>query len=268
VKQPKTGKKIATRQKSPTSGSLAPTLPGWLPPLVIFLATIAVFYPALRNGFVEWDDYDTLIENPLYRGLGWSELRWMFTTFKMGHYQPLSWMTFALDYLLWGLDPFGYHLSNLLIHAGNAVIFYFIALRLLTLAWSGASMPKASALRAAAGFAALVFAIHPLRVESVAWVTERRQVLSGFLLLWVTFCYLRANAIPITAGRRRQWMAAALIIYVFSLLAEAIGVATPRSVVGSAVDSCWASIGSRSSSLHWAPLRYEQRTSPWTGNPA
>jgi protein O-mannosyl-transferase len=227
VKQPKTGKKIVARPKAPTSGGLATSLAGWLPPLVIFLATIAAFFPALRNGFVEWDDYDTLIENPFYRGLGWSELRWMFTTFKMGHYQPLSWVTFALDYLLWGLDPFGYHLSNLFIHAANAVIFYFIALELLSLVWSGASMPKASALRAAAGFAALVFAIHPLRVESVAWVTERRQVLSGFLLLWGIFCYLRANTAPITADRRRQWMAAAVIIYAFSLLAEAIGVTFP-----------------------------------------
>src|SRR5574341_1256623 len=66
----------------------------WLAPPLIALLTIAAFLPTLRNGFVNWDDTVLLSGNPHYRGLGWTQLRWMFTTFHMGHYQPLSWLTY------------------------------------------------------------------------------------------------------------------------------------------------------------------------------
>ncbi len=72
--------------------------------------------------------------NPRYRGLAWANLRWMFTTLHMGHYQPLSWATLALDHLLWGMAPWGYHLTSLLLHAANAILFYLVCLRLLRLA--------------------------------------------------------------------------------------------------------------------------------------
>ncbi len=199
----------------------------WLPPLLIALVTVAAFFPALHNEFVDWDDYYTLVENPSYRGLGWTQLRWMLTTFKMGHYQPLSWMTFGLDYLLWGLNPFGYHLSNLFLHATNAALFYFVTLRLLSLALSSPSMSKDPGLRVAAGFATLIFAIHPLRVESVAWVTERRDVLSGFFFLWTILCYLRAAAVGETDHNRWRWMVGAVVVYSLSLLAKASGVTLP-----------------------------------------
>src|SRR4029450_10803076 len=88
-------------------------------PLLVALVTLTAFIPALWNEFVGWDDYELLVTNLNYRGLGWDQLRWMFTTFHTGHYQPLSWMTFALDYLLWGMNPFGYHLTNLALHAAN-----------------------------------------------------------------------------------------------------------------------------------------------------
>src|SRR5438128_9498077 len=87
-------------------------------------------------------------------------------------------MTLGLDYLLWGMNPFGYHLTSLLLHAANAVVFFFIVRRILTRALPSPA-ERGHALAVSAGVAALVFAIHPLRVESVAWVTERRDVLSG-----------------------------------------------------------------------------------------
>ena len=103
----------------------AARLASYLIPGLVALITFVVFSPALRNGFVNWDDLETLVENQNFRGLTWSHLRWMFTTFHMGHYQPLSWVTFSLDYLLWGMDPFGYHLTNILLHSANAVLFLF-----------------------------------------------------------------------------------------------------------------------------------------------
>jgi hypothetical protein len=73
--------------------------------LVVLLSTCAAFLPVLWNGFVDWDDDKTLTQNPHYRGLGWTQLRWMFTTFHAGHYQPLGWVTFGLDYVVWGTEP-------------------------------------------------------------------------------------------------------------------------------------------------------------------
>ena len=167
----------------------AARLASYLIPGLVAVITFIVFSPALRNGFVNWDDLETLVENQNFRGFTWSHLRWMFTTFHLGHYQPLSWLTFSLDYLLWGMDAFGYHLTNILLHSANAVLFYFVTLRLLEIA---TPISSAVVLMLAAGFSALVFAIHPLRVESVAWATERRDVLSGFFLLLAVLSYLKA----------------------------------------------------------------------------
>jgi hypothetical protein len=90
------------------------------------------------------------------------------------------------------MEPFGYHLTNLVLHAANTALFYLLALRLLSLALSRPPSASDLGLRMAAGFAALFFSIHPLRVESVAWATERRDVLSGFFFLATILCYLRA----------------------------------------------------------------------------
>jgi len=157
--------------------------------------TFFAFLPTLQNGFVEWDDQYNFLLNTSYRGLGWTQLRWMFTAFHTGHYTPLPWITLGADYLVWGLDPFGYHLTNLLLHAANAIVVYLLALRLL-----GSTVPGAAArprpLRAAAALVALVFSLHPLRVESVAWATERRDVLCGLFYLLAVLVYLRRAQDP------------------------------------------------------------------------
>ena len=201
--------------------------PGWLVPVAIFFLTLAAFFPALQNGFVNWDDDIILLQNPHYRGLGWAQLRWMFTDLSMGHYQPLSWVTLGLDYLVWGMDPFGYHLTSLLLHGANAVIFYFIVLRLLSLAMPSSAERGDFGLQLAAAFAALLFALHPLRVESVAWATERRGVLAGLFFLLSLLCYLRAHDIPEGSRKRLRWMSAAVAAYGLSLLSKASGVALP-----------------------------------------
>jgi tetratricopeptide (TPR) repeat protein len=226
-----TGKKLkAERRLRPeevamTSGRM-PRISCWFVPALIVLLTFTVFFPVLKNGFVNWDDDKILLENPNYRGLGWTQLRWMFTTFHGGHYQPLTWVTFGLDYLLWGMEPFGYHLTSLILHVANAILFYFLALGLFSVALSKLTASMGLGLRLAAGFAALLFAIHPLRVESVAWATERRDVLSGLFLFLTILCYLRANTV--SDGRvRAQWLTAAVVVYGLSLLSKAIGVTLP-----------------------------------------
>ena len=144
--------------------------------------------PALRGEFVAWDDPTNFVNNPSYRGLGLTQLWWMLTSVD-GVWIPLTWVTFGLDYVLWGMQPAGYHLTSLVLHALAGAIAYFVARRLL-MAAAPAPAPRA-ALRFAAATAALLFAVHPLRAESVAWITERRDVLCGVFFLLAVLCYLR-----------------------------------------------------------------------------
>lgn len=199
----------------------------WFMPAVVFLATFASFFPVLSNGFVEWDDYENLVNNLNYRGLGWSQLLWMFTTFHMGPYQPLSWLTLGLDYLLWGMNPTGYHFTSLLIHAANGVVFYFICRWLLgaTLCPGGGEISWT--LSFSSGIAALLFALHPMRVESVAWATERRDVLSGLFFFGTVYCYLEACSSQTGGGRRQLWVGGTLLLYFLSLLSKAITMTLP-----------------------------------------
>ena len=198
----------------------------WLAPLLVALFTLAAFLPALQNQFVNWDDKDNFLDNPHYRGLGWTHLRWMWTT-HLGHYIPLTWMTLGLDYLLWGMNPVGYHLTNLLLHAANAVVFFFVVRRLLTRALPSPS-ERGYALAVSAGVAALVFAIHPLRVESVAWVTERRDVLSGLFYLVAILLYLRACE---RGARGRGWYWLSVAVFVGALLSKSMVVNLPVVLV-------------------------------------
>jgi Flp pilus assembly protein TadD len=164
---------------------------GILVPLAIFAITGAVFVPALQGQFLNWDDFVNFSANPYYRGLGWTQIRWMFTATLMGHYIPLTWMSLGFNFVLGGMNPWGYHLGNLLLHASNATLVYLIARRLIA-AIDGCAQEAGAgaALALASAFSALLFGVHPLRVESVAWITERRDVLCGFFFLLTVLAYL------------------------------------------------------------------------------
>jgi tetratricopeptide (TPR) repeat protein len=140
----------------------------------------------------------------------------------MGHWIPVTWLTFGLDHALWGMDPFGYHLTNVLLHAANAALFYLLALRLLRLARPAAG---AASIGLGALVAALFFAVHPLRVESVAWVTERRDVLSALFYLLTVLAYLRACAAE--GPPRRRWLLASLGAYTLGLLSKSMIMSLP-----------------------------------------
>jgi Flp pilus assembly protein TadD len=194
--------------------------------LGLVLAVVVVFAHALYNEFVQWDDPINLVNNPSFRGLGWAQIRWMFTTTLMGHYIPVTWLTFGLDYVLWGMEPSGYHLTNLVLHTINVVLFYYLALRLLVRA-----LPWATTLeiRAGAALAALFFGIHPLRAESVAWATERRDVLSGLMFLASVSCYVASTQWE--GWKRRRRLTAALLFFVLSLLSKSITMTLPAALL-------------------------------------
>jgi protein O-mannosyl-transferase len=192
-------------------------------PLVIAALTFAAFLPVLHNGFVSWDDDKNFVENPHFRGLGLEQLHWMWTTFHMGHYVPLSWMTLGADYSLWGMNPGGYHLTSLMLHAANAVVVFFLARTLLASNARKASGDEDVPVTLAAAFAALVFALHPLRVESVAWATERRDVLSGLFFFLSILIYMKSRELPSRA--RGYWIA--VVLFVCALLSKATSMSLP-----------------------------------------
>lgn len=198
--------------------------PRWLRALlagIVLLGSAVPFLPSLRGEFLNWDDQVNLVANERFRGLGPDQLRWVFTTTLTGHWIPLTWLSFAANYALGGMNPWGYHLTNVLLHAGNALLFYFIARRLLAAATNGGSQGVEGGRAAcwSGAVAALLFGVHPLRVESVAWVTERRDVLSGLFFLLAVLAYLKA--VERGQGTRRGWMAVSLGAFAAGLLSKA-----------------------------------------------
>ncbi|MEX2222093.1 MAG: tetratricopeptide repeat protein [Candidatus Rokuibacteriota bacterium] len=200
---------------------------GPLVPLLVFLITGAVFLPALRGDFLNWDDSINFVANPHYRGLGWAQIQWMLTATLMGHYIPVTWLSFGLNYALDGMNPWGYHAGNVVLHAANATLVYLTARRLLAAALGGGSQSgRASGpVVGAAAFAALVWSVHPLRVESVAWITERRDVLCGLFFLLAVLAYLKG--VEREGGLRPAWQALSLAAFVASLLSKAAAMPLP-----------------------------------------
>lgn len=170
----------------------------------VFLLTALAFARSLRNAFV-WDDLNLLVSTYGFRRLDWPHLRWMLTTLHTGFYGPLAWLSWSVDYRLWGLSPVGYHLTNVLLHAGAAATFCLLAEELLRRSFEEPASPRLW-LAAAAG--ALAFSLHPLRVESVAWAAERRDVLAGLFFTGSLLAYVR--------GRR----ALSLAVYALAALSK------------------------------------------------
>ncbi len=193
----------------------------------IVLFTFVALFPSLKNGFVNWDDPAMVTENPRIRNISRENVKWMFTTFINGHYLPMTLLSFSLDYVLWGLNPLGYHLTNLLIHIANAVILYCLALFLFDLTRKNMRIKGRKPFMVCAGLSALLFSVHPLRVESVAWVTERRDVLSALFYLLSVLAYLKAQSYSANPIKYKGLMAGAVLSLLISLLSKAWGVSVP-----------------------------------------
>jgi tetratricopeptide (TPR) repeat protein len=193
----------------------------WLIAAATAVFTFIVFLPAVSGQFLNWDDLTNFVDITEYRGLRPENIAWMFTTSHAGHYQPLAWLTIGLDYTLWGLNPTGFHLTSNAIHAASAALFCLVCHRLFSIGAIGGAAGRA----ALAGLAALLFAVHPLRVESVAWLTERRDVVSMFFLLLTVLGYLRAAGAR--GGARGAWLAAACAAFMLAALTKVSVVMLP-----------------------------------------
>ncbi|MBT0666533.1 tetratricopeptide repeat protein [Geobacter pelophilus] len=154
------------------------------------IITLLVYLRALSCDFVNWDDPDYVLNNELIRSLNWQFLVTIFTSIPYDFYIPLTTLSLAIDYHFWGMNPLGYHLTNILFHGANAGLLVLLAARLLAFTPFSESVPVRSKLYTATLLlAGLLFALHPLRVESVAWVTERKDVLNGFFVLLALLSY-------------------------------------------------------------------------------
>ncbi|ABB30827.1 TPR repeat-containing protein [Geobacter metallireducens RCH3] len=197
------------------------------------LICLAVYLRALGCDFINFDDPYYVIDNPGIRILDRQFIREAFTTSYLGWWMPLTWASFAIDYHFWGLDPLGYHLTNIVLHALNAGLVVLVADRLLRRwqgEWSGGG--TSFLYPAVLLLAGLLWGIHPLRVESVAWVTERKDVLNGVFALGSIFSYL-CYADREDNGRKgaRSAYAVSLLFFLLSLMAKPVSVVIPAMLL-------------------------------------
>lgn len=181
--------------------------------LVVALASLAVFSGSFRASFVHWDDNINIYDNPhLTQGLSWDGLRWMFSDAQyIPRYMPLGWLSWAVNYEIGGLSPAGFHLGNLILHSINSVLVFLLLFRVLCLL-RGKVNPaaKPESLLYCSALGALLWAIHPLRVESVAWASARIYEQALLFLLISTLCYLKLHEASSERQRRILFLVSVL----------------------------------------------------------
>ena len=205
----------------------------WLP-IGIILAVTAIFFARTAGyEFVNWDDDFNIAKNPYVQVLDWASIKGIFSSHVIGNYNPLSTLSFAIENHFFGLDPSVYHITNVLLHLGCVFLVYRLS-RLLQL-------PMYPALAVAA-----LFALHPLRIESVAWVTERKDVLYSIFYLGALIQYVKWYR----SKRKRSHFVWIVVLFAFSLLAKIQAVALPLSML--AIDY-----------LHKRPLKLKLVLEKW-----
>ena len=199
-------------------GTKTPSPPrrlAWWLPLLVAVLTVAAFWPALHLGFTDWDDPFYATDQPLIHDLSPAGLGTIFTSYVEGNYHPLTMASLAVDYHFWKLDPKGWHLVNVAFHVlVTLAVFAFVLLL--------------SGSEAVAFITALFFGIHPMHVESVAWVSGRKDVLYGLFYLGGCITYLLwARGRP----RRPALYAATIVLFVLSALAKGMAVSFPLALL-------------------------------------
>lgn len=166
---------------------------------VLVLLVLAVFWPAAGYDSADYDDADYVFANPyVLQGITWRSLSWAFTTVHRNYWLPLTWLSYMVDSDVQGTGPSGYHRTNVILHAANALLLFLVLRRMTGSLWASA-------------WVAAAFAVHPLRMENVAWIADRKDLLSTFFGLLALGAYARHAAAP---SRKRM-----LTVAVFLLLA-------------------------------------------------
>ena len=209
----------------------------------IALITFFVYLTALRNKFVNWDDDVYVWANPYIRSFNMAFFKWVFLDFYVANWHPLTWLSHAADYALWGLNPLGHHLTNIILHAANTYLVVLLIIKLLDVRNERlirnelTPFTNERSILTAAGVTGLLFGLHPVHVESVAWVAERKDLLCALFFLLSLVMYTKY-----AGGRRREegkhetgWKLLftdrnyllALAFFVLSLLSKPMAVSLP-----------------------------------------
>lgn len=171
--------------------------------LLLVAATLVFYNPLVHNQFTGFDDWSYILKNQhVQNGLSWDTVKWSFTTFHEGNWHPLTWLSHALDCEIFHLNPVGHHYTNVLLHGANAVLLFLLLWRA-----TGATWPSL--------VVAAIFAVHPINVESVAWASERKNVLSMFFFLLAMHAYDRY-----ARTRRRSPYLWLLALFAMGLMAK------------------------------------------------
>jgi tetratricopeptide (TPR) repeat protein len=182
--------------------------------LCLILAIPAIsFFPCLKNDFLNWDDQQYVIENKMIMEWSWRNIETIFDSIYMGHYHPLTLLSYALEYRFFKLNPFAYHLTNLILHLMNGLLVFWLI-------W----MLKGGVLTSLV--VSLLFGIHPLHVESVAWISERKDLLCSFFFLGSLVVYL-----TYLKTRRMRAYFLSLFLFLLSLLSKSMAVTLPLVLV-------------------------------------
>ncbi len=185
----------------------------WLHIGLLVVAIVTAYSKIFHAGFISWDDYEYVVHNRDITGFSAGNIAAWFSKFYIGNYHPLTVCSYAVDYLFGGLQPFVYHLTNILLHTGNAIILYFFINRL---------QPR----KAVGLFVALIFVLHPVETESVSWVAERKALLCTFFYLLALLQYVGHVAAP-----SFKKMTFIVLLALAAMLSKGIGVALPLSLI-------------------------------------
>jgi tetratricopeptide (TPR) repeat protein len=189
----------------------------WIVCLLVALATVCVYGQVVHFSFVSFDDPDYVYENSMVReGLSWKTIKWAFTTSHASNWHPLTWLSHLLDWTLYGSNAGGHHVTNLLLHLATSLVLFFALRRLTGTIWRS-------------GLVCALFALHPLHVESVAWISERKDVLSALFWMLTMFFYAGYTAsVGTTNGvRQRLQYGFAIASFTLGLLAKQMLVTLP-----------------------------------------
>lgn len=195
----------------------------WIAALIITCITFTVYLPALQNGFVDWDDNVYVFENQNIKSLNSSFLSWSITATVGSLWHPLTLFSLAFDYSIWGMNPKGYHLTNILLHAFNTFIVFVLSCLLIESDHFKKEKPDKKVIVAGL-ITALLFGIHPMHVESVAWVSERKDVLCAFFFLLSLLSYLKYT---ITDSKKWSYYFTSCLFFLLALMSKPMAVSLP-----------------------------------------
>jgi tetratricopeptide (TPR) repeat protein len=221
------------------SKKLLPAVADHLIPITGILVTIILVTVAYSNiaghQFLNWDDIDYILKNERIKSFSIDNIMWMFGDFSMANWHPLTWLSYAFNYALWAKNPLAYKITNIVIHTINSILVYAVTLQIIThiknnfhcSTASRFSLLTTKELQYASIITAIMFGVHPIHVESVTWISERKDVLYSLFFLLTVYFYIKHRE----SDNDRKWLLTSIFMFLFSLMSKPMSVTTPLILI-------------------------------------